>query len=99
MPPKAGCLYLSHPPIPDARLLEVLPSSRHALCTCVGSIVVMTPGLFTNSAEVAAAMLGLIPLFCAVLIIHTASMATEGIMLAGAHHASAYPENMSLKHA
>lgn len=55
---------------------------------CAASIVLGLPHLFTNSAEVAATMAGLTPLFCLTLMIHTSSMATEGIMLAGEHACS-----------
>lgn len=45
--------------------------------------MVYFPHLFTRSTEVIGVMLTLIPLFCSASIIHTTSMATEGIMLAG----------------
>ena len=48
----------------------------------------LAPWLFTNSSAVMAAMAGLTPLLCITLIVHTASMATEGMLLAGARLAS-----------
>lgn len=48
-----------------------------------GSIVVGAPHMFTNSQEVISVMVALVPLFCSMLMLHTSSMATEGIMLAG----------------
>ena len=49
----------------------------------------MAPTLFTNSPEVLVTMRSLLPFMCAALVVHTASMATEGMLLAGAlcrHH-------------
>ncbi len=43
----------------------------------------LAPQLFTNSAAVIAAMMGLLPLLCVTLVVHVASMATEGMLLAG----------------
>ncbi len=48
----------------------------------------LAPWLFTNSSAVMAAMAGLTPLLCVTLVVHTASMATEGMLLAGACPAS-----------
>ena len=44
----------------------------------------MAPHLFTNSPEVLATMRSLLPFMCSALLVHTASMATEGMLLAGA---------------
>ena len=46
--------------------------------------MVAAPRLFTNSGAVVTAMMGLLPLLCVTLVVHTASMATEGMLLAGA---------------
>ena len=62
----------------------------------------LAPWLFTNSSAVMAAMAGLTPLLCVTLVVHTASMATEGMLLAGARPTSVQaregiaPENASL---
>jgi hypothetical protein len=50
--------------------------------------VALAPWLFTNSTAVMAAMAGLTPLLCVTLVVHTASMATEGMLLAGARPTS-----------
>lgn len=47
--------------------------------------MVFLPALFTNSAEVVAMMGSFLPFMCVALLIHTASMATEGMLLAGQH--------------
>ena len=52
-----------------------------------GAVVVLAPALFTNSAEVITVMGSMLPLMCLRLVIHTASMATEGMLLAGAARA------------
>ena len=60
------------------------------LGACVGvvnataySVVAATcPGLFTTSAEVAAGMAAILPVAATSLLLHNASMASEGIMLA-----------------
>lgn len=44
----------------------------------------MAPHLFTNSPEVLVTMRSLLPFMCSALLVHTASMATEGMLLAGA---------------
>lgn len=54
-----------------------------------GSLVVAAPRMFTNSGAVVTAMMGLLPLLCVTLVVHTASMATEGMLLAGAPWADA----------
>lgn len=51
---------------------------------CAGLVVVLLPSMFTNSLEVAAMMKSFLPFMCVALLVHTASMATEGILLAGA---------------
>ena len=51
--------------------------------------MVAAPRLFTNSGAVVTAMMGLLPLLCVTLVVHTASMATEGMLLAGAPLADA----------
>ena len=94
--PCRACIHAAHMSHVQHVCIGACPCTMHtstlrwqpsSMCkhvrACAGSIVVGTPGLFTNSAAVSAAMLGLVPLFCAVLIIHTTSMTTEGIMLAG----------------
>ncbi|KAK9906444.1 hypothetical protein WJX75_001914 [Coccomyxa subellipsoidea] len=50
---------------------------------CAGLVVVFAPALFTNSAEVVTMMGSMLPFMCTALVIHTASMATEGMLLAG----------------
>lgn len=52
---------------------------------CVGCVVIFAPTLFTNSPEVVAMMARMLPFMCMALVIHTASMATEGMLLAGQH--------------
>ncbi|KAK9842099.1 hypothetical protein WJX81_008345 [Elliptochloris bilobata] len=52
-------------------------------CAAAGGLVLVAPRLFTNSSAVVAAMMGLLPLLCVTLVVHTASMATEGMLLAG----------------
>ena len=47
--------------------------------------MVFAPALFTNSAEVVTMMGSMLPFMCTALVIHTASMATEGMLLAGVH--------------
>ena len=49
-----------------------------------GLVVVLLPSLFTNSPEVIGVMNSMLPLMCVGLTVHTASMATEGMLLAGA---------------
>jgi hypothetical protein len=49
-----------------------------------GAVIVLAPALFTNSTEVIGVMGSMLPLMCLSLVIHTASMATEGMLLAGA---------------
>ncbi len=59
-----------------------------------GCIVIFLPALFTSSQEVISTMRTFLPFMCTALVIHTASMATEGMLLAGAlpwhHPASPY---------
>jgi Na+-driven multidrug efflux pump len=57
----------------------------------VGLTVVLLPRLFTNSVEVVAMMQSLLPFMCVALLVHTASMATEGMLLAGASHSQLMP--------
>lgn len=47
--------------------------------------MIFLPALFTSSPEVIATMRTFLPFMCTALVIHTASMATEGMLLAGAH--------------
>lgn len=49
-----------------------------------GCIVIFLPALFTSSPEVISTMRTFLPFMCTALVIHTASMATEGMLLAGA---------------
>ena len=58
--------------------------------------MVAAPRLFTNSGAVVAAMMGLLPLLCVTLVVHTASMATEGMLLAGAPLADARSSSASV---
>lgn len=46
--------------------------------------MIFAPALFTSSPEVMATMRTFLPFMCTALVIHTASMATEGMLLAGA---------------
>ena len=62
---------------------RVLRRHRVRLPCHAGSLVVAAPRLFTNSTSVVTAMMGLLPLLCVTLVVHTASMATEGMLLAG----------------
>ena len=48
-------------------------------------IVIFLPSLFTTSPDVMSTMRTFIPFMCTALVIHTASMATEGMLLAGDH--------------
>lgn len=52
-------------------------------CIWAGLVPVFVPWMFTTSADVAALMRDVAPVMCASLIMHTASMATEGCLLAG----------------
>jgi Na+-driven multidrug efflux pump len=52
-------------------------------CACAGLVPVLSPGVFTTSAAVAAGMRQVAPTMCAALVLHSASMATEGLLLAG----------------
>ncbi len=50
---------------------------------CAVVIVLFTPWVFTNNADVIALAGKLAPLISIALIAHTASLATEGMLLAG----------------
>jgi Na+-driven multidrug efflux pump len=52
-------------------------------CTFAGVVPGLVPGLFTTSSAVAAGMREVAPIMCAALILHSSSMATEGLLLAG----------------
>lgn len=55
-------------------------------CCPAACIVIFLPSLFTTSPEVMGTMRTFLPFMCTALVIHTASMATEGMLLAGAQH-------------
>lgn len=50
---------------------------------CAAVIVLFTPWVFTNNGDVIALAGKLAPLMSVALIAHTASLATEGMLLAG----------------
>jgi Na+-driven multidrug efflux pump len=52
-------------------------------CAYAGLVPVLAPGVFTTSAAVASGMREVAPVMCAALVLHSASMATEGLLLAG----------------
>jgi Na+-driven multidrug efflux pump len=52
-------------------------------CALAGVAPVLAPGLFTTSAAVAAGMREVAPIMSAALVLHSSSMATEGLLLAG----------------
>lgn len=52
-------------------------------CAYAGVLPFFAPGLFTTAPAVAEGMRSLAPVMCAALVLHSASMATEGLLLAG----------------
>ena len=79
-----GVLFLcirDHPPVHRRS-----SSSLTGWHICAGCVVIFAPTLFTNSPDVVAMMGRMLPFMCMALVIHTASMATEGMLLAGQDH-------------
>ena len=58
----------------------MIADSKHG---AAGFVVTALPQLFTKSAAVVALMANLAPIMAASITVHTASMATEGMLLAG----------------
>ena len=52
-------------------------------CAAAAAAALLFHGAFTSSAAVVAGMQSVVPVMCASLLLHNASMATEGMLLAG----------------
>jgi Na+-driven multidrug efflux pump len=52
-------------------------------CAAVAAAALLGHGAFTSSAAVVAGMRAVVPVACVSLLLHNASMATEGMLLAG----------------
>ena len=50
---------------------------------CAAALLILAPFLFTSSQPIMSAIRGTLPIMCLTLIVHTSSMATEGMLLAG----------------